>query len=136
LFILTTLLVFIPEGFFWQNYNFHNAWLLALRFYLYSYDLQNQSQWNFSVLFFLFAFSISQAQIIQSPSGKIDVNFKLSVNGQPSYSVNYKDKAVILKVLGNKLKEKPALDANFEIITSKQPLSMNPGIQFWENNPR
>jgi hypothetical protein len=75
----------------------------------------------FCSLFFLFAFSISQAQSIQSPSGKIDVNFKLSVNGQPSYSVNYKDKAVILEsTLGIKLKEKPALDANFEIITSKR----------------
>jgi hypothetical protein len=69
----------------------------------------------FCSLFFLFAFSISQAQIIQSPSGKIDVNFKLSVNG-PSYSVNYKDKAVILEsTLGIKLKEKPALDANLKL---------------------
>jgi hypothetical protein len=71
-------------------------------------------------LFLLFALSISQAQSIQSPSGKMTVTFKLSGSGQPTYSINYKDKAVILEsVLGIKLKEKPALDAKFEIITSK-----------------
>ena len=71
-------------------------------------------------LFLLFALSISQAQSIQSPSGKMTVTFKLSGSGQPTYSINYKDKAVILEsVLGIKLKEKPDLDAKFEIITSK-----------------
>jgi hypothetical protein len=59
---------------------------------------------KFSVLF-LFAFSISQAQIIQSPSVKLMLI--LNYHGQPSYSVNYKDKAVILEsTLGIKLKEK------------------------------
>jgi hypothetical protein len=44
----------------------------------------------------------------------------LSANGQPTYYVNYKDKAVILEsTLGIKLKEKLALDCNFEIIGSK-----------------
>jgi hypothetical protein len=44
----------------------------------------------------------------------------LSANGQPTYYVNYKDKAVILEsTLGIKLKGKPALDCNFEIIGSK-----------------
>jgi hypothetical protein len=71
-------------------------------------------------LFFLFAFSILQAQSVQSPSGNIVVNFKLGSNGQPIYSVNYKDKAVVLEsVLGIKLKEKPALEYNFEILASK-----------------
>jgi len=71
-------------------------------------------------LFLVLVLSISQAQSIQSPSGKIDVNFKLSGNGQPTYSVNYKNKPVIREsTLGIKLKEKPALDSNFEVITSK-----------------
>jgi hypothetical protein len=71
-------------------------------------------------LFFLFALSILQAQSVQSPSGNIVVNFKLGSNGQPIYSVNYKDKAVVLEsVLGIKLKEKPALEYNFEILASK-----------------
>jgi hypothetical protein len=72
-------------------------------------------------LFLVFSLSISQAQNIQSPSGKIDVNFKLSDNGQPTYSVNYKNKAVILEsTLGIKLKEKLALDSKFAVVTSKK----------------
>ena len=64
--------------------------------------------------------NFASAQSIQSPSGKIALNFKLGTNGQPIYSVNYKNKAVVLEsALGIKLKEKPSLDANFEILTSK-----------------
>lgn len=71
-------------------------------------------------LFLLFLFNFGNAQSVQSPSGKIDLNFKLGTNGQPFYSVNYKNKAVVLESsLGIKLKEKPALEANFEILTSK-----------------
>ena len=70
-------------------------------------------------LLFLFTLSVLSAQSVQSPSGKIAVNFKLASNGQPVYSVNYKNKAVVLEsALGIKLKEKPALDANFEILDS------------------
>jgi hypothetical protein len=68
----------------------------------------------------VFAMNLLHGQSIQSPSGKIDVHFQLSANGQPTYYVNYKDKAVILEsTLGIKLKEKLALDCNFEIIGSK-----------------
>ena len=67
-------------------------------------------------LFLVFTVSILSAQSVQSPSGKIVVNFKLVGDGQPTYSVNYKDKAVVLEsALGIKLKEKPVLDAKFEI---------------------
>jgi len=73
----------------------------------------------FSV-FFVFATGLLHAQNVQSPSNEIAVNFKLLGNGQPSYSVNYNGKPVILEsTLGIKLKEKPALDANFELETSK-----------------
>jgi hypothetical protein len=68
----------------------------------------------------VFAMNLLHGQSIKSPSGKIDVHFQLSANGQPTYYVNYKDKAVILESnLGIKLKGKPALDSNFEIIGSK-----------------
>jgi hypothetical protein len=68
----------------------------------------------------VFAMNLLHGQSIKSPSGKIDVHFQLSANGQPTYYVNYKDKAVILEsTLGIKLKEKLALDCNFEIIGSK-----------------
>ncbi|MFV8379580.1 glycoside hydrolase family 97 protein [Flavobacterium sp. LB3R33] len=71
-------------------------------------------------LFLIALFSFGNAQSVQSPSGKIALNFKLGTNGQPSYSVNYKNKAVVLEsALGIKLKKKPALDANFDILTSK-----------------
>ena len=65
-------------------------------------------------------FSFGHAQTVQSPSGTIALNFKLAGNGQPAYSVNYKKKTVVLEsLLGIKLKEKPDLDTNFEILTSK-----------------
>jgi hypothetical protein len=70
--------------------------------------------------FLVFAVGLLHAQSVQSPSNKIAVNFKLARNGQPSYRVNYNGKLVVLEsTLGIKLKEKPALDANFEIISSK-----------------
>jgi glucan 1,4-alpha-glucosidase len=71
-------------------------------------------------LFFLFAVGLTQAQTVNSPSGKIVLNFKLSASGQPTYAVNYKAKSVVVTSdLGIKLKDKPALDANFEIQSSK-----------------
>ena len=71
-------------------------------------------------LFFLFAVGLTQAQTVSSPSGKIVLNFKLSASGQPTYAVNYKAKSVVVTSdLGIKLKDKPALDANFDIQSSK-----------------
>jgi hypothetical protein len=71
-------------------------------------------------LFVLFTLGLTQAQSVSSPSGKIALTFTLTPSGQPTYSVNYKTKKVVLTSdLGIKLKDKPALDANFEIQTSK-----------------
>lgn len=68
----------------------------------------------------LFALSLGTAQNIKSPSGKIILNFKLAGDSQPTYSVQYKNKAVVQEsALGIKLKEKTALAANFEIAGSK-----------------
>jgi hypothetical protein len=70
--------------------------------------------------FFVFVLGFLHAQNVQSPSKKIELNFKLVGNGQASYSVKYNGKPVILEsALGIKLKEKPALDADFEILSSK-----------------
>ena len=67
-------------------------------------------------LYLIFAMNMVYSQNIESPSKEISVNFKLSVSGQPSYSVNYKNKPVIQEsTLGIKLKGKPSLDANFTI---------------------
>ena len=56
------------------------------------------------------------AQSIQSPSKNISLDFKLSSDGIPSYSINYKNKPIIVQSdLGIKLKETNSLDANFRI---------------------
>ncbi|OOG78184.1 glycoside hydrolase family 97 protein [Flavobacterium sp. A45] len=74
----------------------------------------------FSIIF-VFALNSLHAQSVKSPSKAIEVNFKLVNNGQPSYTVNYNGKPVIAESnLGIKLKEKQALDANFEIQSSKE----------------
>ena len=74
----------------------------------------------FSIIF-VFTLNSLHAQSVKSPSKAIEVNFKLVNNGQPSYTVNYNGKSVIAESnLGIKLKEKQALDANFEIQSSKE----------------
>ena len=71
-------------------------------------------------LFALFTFGFTQAQTVNSPSGKIALTFILSSTGQPTYTVNYKAKTVVTTSdLGIKLKDKPSLDTNFEIQSSK-----------------
>ena len=71
-------------------------------------------------LFALFTFGFTQAQTVSSPSGKIALTFTLTAAGQPTYEVNYKTKTVVMKSnLGIKLKDKTALNADFEIQTSK-----------------
>jgi len=73
----------------------------------------------FSIIL-VFALSFLHAQSVKSPSNALEVNFKLVNNGQPSYTVNYNGKPVIVEsTLGIKLKDKTALDANFEIQSSK-----------------
>lgn len=56
------------------------------------------------------------AQNIQSPSKTISVDFKLSNDGKPTYSVTYKSKPIVnSSALGIALKEGSNLDANFRI---------------------
>ena len=75
---------------------------------------------NFLSLSLIFIVNMVYSQNIQSPSKKIAVDFKLTTSGQPSYSVNYNNKPVIFEsTIGIKLKDKPALDANFEIDSEK-----------------
>jgi len=75
---------------------------------------------SFIPLYLVFAVNIVFSQNVSSPSKKIALNFKLTASGQPSYSVNYNKKLVVLEsTLGIKLKGKTALDANFEIDSVK-----------------
>ncbi|WP_343623741.1 glycoside hydrolase family 97 protein [Flavobacterium lindanitolerans] len=60
------------------------------------------------------------AQTVQSPSKEIAVTFKLTAEGRPSYSVNYKNKPVIKEsLLGIALKETEALETGFEITNTQ-----------------
>ena len=75
---------------------------------------------NFLSLSLIFIMNMIYSQNIQSPSKKIAVDFKLTSSGQPSYAVKYKGNTVISEsTLGIKLKDKAALDANFEIDSVK-----------------
>lgn len=76
---------------------------------------------QFFSLFFLLAFGLCQAQTVNSPSGKINLTFRLTSTGKPTYTVNYKSKLVLSESdLGIKLKDKPPLDTNFEILSSNK----------------
>jgi len=67
-------------------------------------------------LLVLFFCTISNAQNIASPSKNIMLNFQLTKEGTPSYSVQYKNKTIVSESsLGIKLKETTSLDANFKI---------------------
>ncbi|AOW10705.1 glycoside hydrolase family 97 protein [Flavobacterium gilvum] len=71
-------------------------------------------------IFFVFILCSINAQNVKSPSNKISLNFKLLENGKPSYSVDYNGKTVIEESsLGIKLKEKKALNSDFEILSTK-----------------
>lgn len=75
---------------------------------------------NFLSLLLVIAINMAHSQSVQSPSNKISVNFKLTSGGQPSYSVVYNTKPVILEsTLGIKLKDKTSLDSNFEMESFK-----------------
>jgi hypothetical protein len=94
-----------------------------LRWFYYFSSIKNKKELNmkhFVLAILFFSLNILQAQRISSPSSKITLNFTLTAKGHPSYAVAYKNKAVVLEsAMGIKLKEKPALDVNFEIIGSK-----------------
>ena len=62
-----------------------------------------------------------QAQTTSSPSKEIQVNFQLTAQGQPSYTVKYKNQDVILtSTLGIELKNIPALEKGFSLINSSE----------------
>jgi hypothetical protein len=67
----------------------------------------------------LAVFSI-QAQVLQSPSKQISLEFKLAEKGSPSYSVNYKGKPVILpSLMGVYVKGENDLASDFKIEVSQ-----------------
>ena len=73
-----------------------------------------------TVVCFLFLGTI-QAQQLQSPNGKLVMEFALQANGTPSYQLNYKNKAVIkTSKLGLELKnDKKSLLNDFTVVEQK-----------------
>ena len=60
--------------------------------------------------------SLVNAQSVPSPSKNISLDFKLSSDGKPTYSVNYKNQSIVKEsTLAILLKGLPALEANFRI---------------------
>ena len=73
-----------------------------------------------TVVCFLFLGTV-QAQQLQSPNGKLVMEFALQANGTPSYQLNYKNKAVIkTSKLGLELKnDKKSLLNDFTVVDQK-----------------
>lgn len=74
------------------------------------------------VSFILFAFSsIATAQQLKSPQGEFEMNFSLTSDGTPTYSLKYKNKEVVkTSKLGLELKnDKKSLLSDFTIVDSK-----------------
>ncbi|CAN1552071.1 Glycosyl-hydrolase 97, catalytic domain containing protein [Flavobacteriaceae bacterium] len=75
----------------------------------------------YTALFYFLVLHCANSQQLKSPNGKFTMNFTLQNDGTPSYSLNYKDKAVIKpSKLGLELKnDKKSLLNDFTIIDSK-----------------
>ncbi|MDO8316438.1 MAG: glycoside hydrolase family 97 protein [Flavobacterium sp.] len=78
-------------------------------------------QFLFTALVWLAFFSPAKSQQLKSPNGKFVMEFSLQNDGTPSYSLNYKGKAVVKpSKLGLELKnEKKSLLNDFTVIDSK-----------------
>ncbi|RYJ53179.1 glycoside hydrolase family 97 protein [Flavobacterium petrolei] len=78
-------------------------------------------QFLFTALMWLAFFNPAQSQQLKSPNGKFVMEFSLQNDGTPSYSLNYKNKAVVKpSKLGLELKnDKKSLLNDFTIIDSK-----------------
>jgi hypothetical protein len=78
-------------------------------------------QFLFTALIWLAFFSPAQSQQLKSPNGKFVMEFTLQNDGTPSYSLNYKSKAVVKpSKLGLELKnDKKSLLNDFTVVDTK-----------------
>ena len=78
-------------------------------------------QFLFTALMWLAFFSPAQSQQLKSPNGKFVMEFSLQNDGTPSYSLNYKNKAVVKpSKLGLELKnDKKSLLNDFTVVDIK-----------------
>ena len=71
----------------------------------------------FSLLFVLCFGLTSHAQEVTSPSGKLALGFRLTQAGEPTYSLSFAGRPVVLRSkLGIELKDAPALTGGFAVV--------------------
>lgn len=74
----------------------------------------------FSLLFILFFNLNVSAQEITSPTGRLSLSFRLNDAGEPTYSLSFAGRAVVLPSrLGIELKDSPALTNGFAVARSE-----------------
>jgi glucan 1,4-alpha-glucosidase len=74
----------------------------------------------FSLLFILLLSLTANAQEIASPSGKLSLSFRLNEAGEPTYSLSFAGRPVVLQSrLGVELKDIPALTGGFAVVKSE-----------------
>ena len=72
-----------------------------------------------SALLLTTACSQPESGSVASPDGKLEINFALSADGQPQYTVHHKGEVVIdTSSLGFEFKNKPPLQKNFQIVST------------------
>ncbi len=74
----------------------------------------------FSLLFILFFGLAADAQEVTSPSGKLSLSFRLTEAGEPTYSLSFAGRPVVLQSkLGIELKDAPALTGGFAVVKAE-----------------
>ena len=70
-----------------------------------------------SVIFFFHFVAIAMAQNVQSPSKNITLDFSISAEGKPTYSISYKNKTIVKEsTLAIELKGMESLEKGFTIL--------------------
>lgn len=74
----------------------------------------------FAAAVIMTVFSLTHAQVQRSPNGNVSLEFKVTAEGVPAYSVSYKNRPVVRESrLGFELKDQPALTGKFRILKSE-----------------
>lgn len=62
----------------------------------------------------------ASSQVLRSPNGAVSLEFKMTSDGTPTYSVRFKDKIIVRESkLGFELKDEPQLTSKFRILRSE-----------------
>jgi len=93
--------------------------------------IMKRTFWVLAISLLFLSCSKSGNLTVKSPDSNVVVSFKL-VDEQPVYSVNIKDKAVILpSAMGFNLKEMKPLSGNFEVVSSRSEAFDETWEQVW-----